>query len=527
MGAVQASGLAINLVRCVMVFILLAGPLLFSSSFPYCTFFSIALPLNLSPMKIPFSLLFAIVFSLDAFAAPVPNANSRDDFALEVRKATKVAAKKPPVKAKAPAIKAKPLPKKVAPKPAKPAEAPKPVAKKPVAAPAKKPAAKAPVAQKPVAKPTAKKAKPPAKKPAAKASTTGSTKPAAKPAAKPPVKPAAKKVTAPAKKPVAKAPVAKPSAKAAPSVAKPSAKSVATGKTPPAKAAPAAKVPASCAVRKKPVVKSRADAEDLSSLAKRESTPITACGVNIRKSGVARLCKQQKFSFAFANDALVRSKVTRRATDSEEEDTDSSESEPDDPNDEDFVPDSESEGSEECDHVLELQVLKKTLELPGGVCDTLKAMIASPNSGLTTDNIPSFMADIKTAINAKSNLFFLDGKVNKVKRDEVKASLKGQAPKASVTADLSNKRVAVNKYLTDTSVKGPSINLAKKLDDLVDQMLTKAENQALANIKNCAGATAAADEKTLKAAKAKLKTSSTLTSAWNNVLTHVAAQAKI
>lgn len=69
-------------------------------------------------MRIPFSLLFAIVLSLDAFAAPVPNVDVVNEFvrdylrrgtqlanrhfqALEARKA-KVAAKKAPVKAKAP-----------------------------------------------------------------------------------------------------------------------------------------------------------------------------------------------------------------------------------------------------------------------------------------------------------------------------------------------------------------------------------------------------------------------------------------
>lgn len=95
-------------------------------------------------MRIPFSILFAVILSLDAFAAPVPNADAGGEFvrthklcslqtltnfhlqALEVRKA-KVAAKRP-VKA--------PVKKPVA----------KPVAKKPVA---KKPAAK-PVAKKPV-----------------------------------------------------------------------------------------------------------------------------------------------------------------------------------------------------------------------------------------------------------------------------------------------------------------------------------------------------------------------------------------
>jgi hypothetical protein len=75
------------------------------------------------------------------------------------------------------------------------------------------------------------------------------------------------------------------------------------------------------------------------------------------------------------------------------------------------------------DHVLELQVLKRTLEAPGGVCATLKAMIASPNSGLTTADTADLMAPIKAAINGKSNLFFLDRKLNQV----VRLSLESQS----------------------------------------------------------------------------------------------------
>jgi hypothetical protein len=82
----------------------------------------------------------------------------------------------------------------------------------------------------------------------------------------------------------------------------------------------------------------------------------------------------------------------------------------------------------------------------------------------------------------------------------VTASLKGQAPKAS-SKDLKEQRVTVDEYLTDRSVNGPSLTLAKKLDSLAAAMLTKAETQALAHIKNCAVTTAAADEKALKAAK--------------------------
>ncbi|KAJ7024003.1 hypothetical protein C8F04DRAFT_1270802 [Mycena alexandri] len=455
-------------------------------------------------MRIPFCLMFAVVLSLDACAAPVPN-TVVNEFALEARKA-QVATKKAPVKPKAPAVKSTPPPKKVAPKPAKPAAAPKPVAKKPVVAP--KPVAPAvapkPVAKKPVAKP-AVAPKPVAKKPAAK--PAAAPKPVAKkPATKPAVAPepvAKKPVTVPADKPAAKAPVAKPPAKSAPPATKPSAK--------PAKATPAAKVPASCAVRKKPAAKARADTEDLTA---RASTPITACDVDIRASNAAALCEEQTVTFTFVNDALVHNNLRRRLTPRVKND-----------DGEEFVPDDESTGIRECDHVLELQVLKKTLGLPGGVCETMDAMIASPNSGLTADDKVDFMADIKAAINRKSNLFFLDKKLNQVKRDEVTASLKGQAPQASLQTDLSDQRFAVNEYLTDKSVNGPSTRLATTLDTLIGTMLTKVQTAALANIKRCGGTPA--DEAKVKAAKANLQTPPTITSAWANVLSHVADQAEI
>ncbi|KAJ6530423.1 hypothetical protein DFH09DRAFT_1370782 [Mycena vulgaris] len=211
-------------------------------------------------MRISFSLLFAIILSLDAFAAPVPTADVGNELALEVRKAKAVAKKapkpiakkvapKPVAKKVAPkpvAKKVKPVAKKVAPKPVPKKVAPKPVAKKV----APKPVAKK-VAAKPVAKPAAKKAPVAAKKPTAVAK---------KPAAKPPVK-------APAKKPIAaKKPVAKAPAKKTGSVAKkPAAKPPVSKK--PVKAAPksaTASKGVACPIRKKGSkagVKARVDSD--------------------------------------------------------------------------------------------------------------------------------------------------------------------------------------------------------------------------------------------------------------------------
>ncbi|KAJ6576791.1 hypothetical protein B0H10DRAFT_2236261 [Mycena sp. CBHHK59/15] len=246
------------------------------------------------------------------------------------------------------------------------------------------------------------------------------------------------------------------------------------------KVAAAAKKPAA----KAPVAKKVTTAAKKSSAKAPETKPLAKAAKPVAKAP-AKLVK-----------ATPAVKTPTSCTDSEAEDTDDSEDEEsDDSADGDLSP-PEPETRSQCDHVLEFQVLKRTLESTGGF-----SMIASPNSGLTTDDIPTLMAPLKTAINGKTNLFFLDKKLNQVKRDEVTAALKGQSAKTSVGADLKSQQVAVNEYLTDTSVNGPSITPAKKLDTLVKEMLTQAEAQGVANIKSCAGATAVGDEKALKAAK--------------------------
>ncbi|KAJ7890375.1 hypothetical protein B0H13DRAFT_2341004 [Mycena leptocephala] len=161
-------------------------------------------------MRLPFSIVFAVILALPTFAAPISNDNVGDEFALEVRAAKKVAAKKAPVAAKKPVKKPAPIPAKKVAVPAK-----KPAAKK-VATSAKKPAGvpakKVPVAAKKPVAVTAKKAPVPVKKPAtvpAKKVPVAAKKPVAATAKKAPVpvkKPAtvpAKKVPVAAKKPVA------------------------------------------------------------------------------------------------------------------------------------------------------------------------------------------------------------------------------------------------------------------------------------------------------------------------------------
>ncbi|KAJ7838000.1 hypothetical protein B0H14DRAFT_3701504 [Mycena olivaceomarginata] len=197
-------------------------------------------------MRLSSSILFAIILALPTFTAPISNDHVGDEFALDVRAAKKVAAKKAPV-----AAKTAPIPAKKAPVPAKKVTAP---AKKPAPVAAKKPAAVPP-----------KTAPVPAKKPAVappKKAPVAAKKPAAVPA---------KKVAAPAKKPAAvppkKAPVAakKPAAVPAKKVAAPAKKPAAV---PPKKAPVTTKKPAAAPGKKLPAQK---------------SAPITSCPVPPRK----------------------------------------------------------------------------------------------------------------------------------------------------------------------------------------------------------------------------------------------------
>ncbi|KAF7357746.1 hypothetical protein MVEN_00820500 [Mycena venus] len=144
-------------------------------------------------MQLPFSVLFALVLSLDTLAAPLPNADA-GEVALNAR--AKVAASKPVAKPVAKPAAVKPVAKPAvvpakAPAAAVPAKAP--VAAKPAAVNTAKPAtvpiaakpatvpAKAPIAVKPAAGNTAKPAAVPAKAPVAAVAPAVSAKPSALP----------------------------------------------------------------------------------------------------------------------------------------------------------------------------------------------------------------------------------------------------------------------------------------------------------------------------------------------------------
>ncbi|KAJ6509657.1 hypothetical protein DFH09DRAFT_1100713 [Mycena vulgaris] len=282
----------------------------------------------------------------------------------------------------------------------------------------------------------------------------------------------------------------------------------------------------SCSLRRSTTARPTATA---SAITGRANDGITACGVPVRKDNVKTLCEQKAVKFGFSNGVVSKTKHSRRASDTDSEsdsDTDDSEDEePEDPNDRDFSPSPEPDGKYQCDHVLELQVLKKTLE-SNGVCDALDAIIATPNSGLISDDKEAYMAAIKDAINSKNNLFLLDSKLNQVKRDEVTASLKGKTPATSANSDLNEQYIAVNDYLTDSSVTRPSTSMASKLDTLVQAIVKQAGDDALKNIKGC-GTTANQQQLTQARAKFKPPGVPSVTSSWKDVLDYVAKQAAL
>ncbi|KAJ7083892.1 hypothetical protein C8R44DRAFT_822173 [Mycena epipterygia] len=149
-----------------------------------------------------------------------------------------------------------------------------------------------------------------------------------------------------------------------------------------------------------------------------------------------------------------------------------------------------------------------------GACDTLDGIIATPNSGLTSDDKASYMAPIKDAINSKDNLFFLDQGLNGVGLDCTQNPRKPDSEK-------NDQYVAVNDYLTDSNVSRLSMSMATKLDSLIQAMLKQAGVDALANIKGC-GSTA--DEQKLQQAQVQFNQVPSVTSSWQDVLDYIAKQ---
>lgn len=145
---------------------------------------------------------------------------------------------------------------------------------------------------------------------------------------------------------------------------------------------------------------------------------------------------------------------------------------------------------------------KSTLE-SNGACDTLDAIIDTPNSGLTPNDKTRFLATIKATINSADNLFFLDEDLNGLVRLESfcgygSAALSKNDPKPDASQVKNSQYVAINDYLTDSKVRGPSISMASKLDGLVKTMIQQAGAEALKNIKGC---NSADDEKKLAEAQ--------------------------
>ncbi|KAJ7870740.1 hypothetical protein B0H14DRAFT_3132014 [Mycena olivaceomarginata] len=416
-------------------------------------------------MRVSSAILFAILFSVETFAAPVPLGDEllTDLQALDVR-----AVKKAAVKAKA-----KPVAKPIA----------KPVAKKPVV----KPVAK--LVAKPAAKPIAKPAVKPVAKPVAKPVTKPATKPVAKPVAKPVTKPVEKPVAKPAVKPAAK-PVAKPVASA-----KPVAKPVPSGKA----------KPVSCPVKTKmkaaTKVAGRSEAEPGDIDTRGMLVPRRAALSADVGAGTSNVCKQQVQNIQDFQAITLRTKTGTGLFGAKENIYDYT--------DGDATAHLTSTGfnpkkptpftqpaDTTCEHILELNILKDVMESPGGVCEQIAAKfatnpdipdladceiaeltpaeLAKRNAALEkrAKDVKTLVDPIVKAINDKAlNLVFTQKSLLEAQKTLVVEQATGRGTSLDVggvsSPNRSNRLKAVNDYLTRTSAgaEGPNtLQVAKNID---------------------------------------------------------------
>ncbi|KZT38043.1 hypothetical protein SISSUDRAFT_1062332 [Sistotremastrum suecicum HHB10207 ss-3] len=165
----------------------------------------------------------------------------------------------------------------------------------------------------------------------------------------------------------------------------------------------------------------------------------------------------------------------------------------------------------ECDHALELQAVKSVLTT-SNFCNVIKEI---PGADAAT-----LMAPIITAVNAQSNLFFLDEKVNGAKRVVV-AKRAQSTPVALSISDKKAKKTAplfpdVLEYLKSDTVNSGSIAAAKAADVAIAGVIAKA-NEANKEKPSAALTSALATYQKSFAGTAEVK-GVTVANFWNNVL---------
>lgn len=177
----------------------------------------------------------------------------------------------------------------------------------------------------------------------------------------------------------------------------------------------------------------------------------------------------------------------------------------------------------ECDHSLELQVLKQALN-GNGACTALNKILDA--GGIKTSaNKEALLKPLFDAVNAQRNVVFLDKAVNAEKRLVVQHAL-GDGVKRPASTALT----AVKAYLANASIKPATTALATSLDGLATTMINNAVTQANAALDAKAAKAATARQKAaiatgkadVTAGKALFKPATGVSTAWTKVLTYAA-----
>ncbi|KAJ3780663.1 hypothetical protein GGU10DRAFT_415078 [Lentinula aff. detonsa] len=184
---------------------------------------------------------------------------------------------------------------------------------------------------------------------------------------------------------------------------------------------------------------------------------------------------------------------------------------------------SEGEGANvlECEHAVELQLLAFTFK-KNGFCDALDALVSHSGGDKAT-----YLADIKTEINQKTNLYNIPHDTNAAiydaQKNQITAKFKvgnGEANAPTIPFDIENviQWGRVKTYLSTSYVSSN----AEKLVKSIDEMATKVLNKAASDAKKCA------TQQQIDAAKAEyISSRGTMEMIWENYIKFVTNQADV
>ncbi|KAJ3858032.1 hypothetical protein EV368DRAFT_60463 [Lentinula lateritia] len=171
----------------------------------------------------------------------------------------------------------------------------------------------------------------------------------------------------------------------------------------------------------------------------------------------------------------------------------------------------------ECEHAVELQLLAFTFS-NNGYCAALDDLVAL--SGIGKD---AYLADIKTAINQKTNLYNIPKDTNAAKNHITTKFKAGNGASNAATAPFDPENVIqwgrVKTYLNTAYVSSNAATLVKSIDTKATTLLQKARLDA----ENCQ-----ASQTKIDSAKAKFEPSEgTMVTIWENYVKYVTTQAEV